>query len=501
MSAARYLRLCAAVCAVVCWFCTPAQAADPGDERMSVEFRDVRLEDAVASLAQRGGLRCIVPAQFRGLWVTMNLSDVTAVEALRAVATAAGLELAPLDRERTSWVLRELPGGQAPPSVGGGGRGGAAGSVPVLHPGDKVVLPPWHIETIGVAHDRKADGGFFAPYLLVRLVGGGSQDAYGGGRGGFGGKYLAGESAAGGGYGGGVPGEGMKATLAVPYGGTGFVGGGYSSGFWDGWRGDWGQTYVTATVDGKPWLSGPVLSRQDWSNARATLKLGFQIPPAERFDLHLTMIQETVGPEARCRVAGMGTRDQPGVSFTLPMDMGTRGGEVATLRVVKVEDRKMPTLDEIAELKAALAARYTNTVLHNVVSSGGGIARPGGLGAVGTEAEGSPAVSVVLEGNHAAARAGLGLEDALLGEGAGAGLTATRAAWRVVAGGLQKDQKGPPLTMLLWFPMPKVPGSWVLQLDLRSPGDQPRQWTWEFKDLPIPQRAVAGQGTPAQGRW
>lgn len=238
----------------------------------------------------------------------------------------------------------------------------------------------------------------------------------------------------------------------------GLGGGDYFSGFWGGWRSDWEQTHVSATVDSKPWTSGPVFCRQDWSNAQAALTLGFQIPPVERFDLHLTMAQDAVGPDSRCRVAGTGTRTQPEISFTPPMDMGT-GGEAPSVRVVKAEDCRMPTLAEIAELKTGLAAKYSSTVLQNVVSSGGGGARPGAPEAPGTEAEGSPPVSVILEGNEAAPRAGLGLEGALLSEGTGPGLKVTKAVWRVVASGLQENQQGPPLTMLLYFPVPKVPDS------------------------------------------
>lgn len=134
----------------------------------SIALRNVTLMQAVTELTRLQDVRCVVPAQLQNRRVTVDLSDVTAMEALRAIVAAAQCELVPLGREGKVWTLRERPGALR------GVPAGAAAKPPVLHPADRIPLPLWQVETVALAHDCKGDGGFSPPYLLVKLVAGAS---------------------------------------------------------------------------------------------------------------------------------------------------------------------------------------------------------------------------------------------------------------------------------------------------------------------------------------
>jgi len=234
--------------------------------RFSVQWKDITVVDALAAMQRQFGIQYVLPGELGPRRVTLALTDVTPIEALQKICSAAGLVAI---NENGVWHIQEAAqrqtGGRAyRPGAAAGATAGPAPYRPAP-PGVNVgsaygATQPGVTGTqplaLGTGATTSAEGttrtyspedmvfrtiplGFVDPYLVSSMFGGGIVGGGGGGygqggygQGGYGGYGQGGYSRGGygqggysrGGYGqGGYSGRGSYGG----YGGGGYGGGGY----------------------------------------------------------------------------------------------------------------------------------------------------------------------------------------------------------------------------------------------------------------------------------
>jgi len=228
--------------------------AQQDEARFSVQWKDTPFADVLAALQRQFGIQYVVSGELGSRPVTLALTDVTPVQALQKILSAADLTAV---NEDGVWHIREgaqaATGGRtyrpttvggamvqpapyrpAPPGVNVGGAGGSA----MPRPGGTMAGGPMGLQpgaagfgtsgltTLGTQQTYSLEDMVFRiiplrfvdPYIVTQMFGGGTVGGQSGGGGGYGGGGYGGSR---GGYGGG----GYGGYSGGGYGGSGGYGG------------------------------------------------------------------------------------------------------------------------------------------------------------------------------------------------------------------------------------------------------------------------------------
>ncbi len=231
--------------------------------RFSVQWKDITVADALAALQRQFGIQYVLSGEIGSRRITLALSDVTPVEALRQILSAAELTAV---NDGGVWHVREVaqvqaggrayrPGATAgavarpapyrptPQGVAVGGAYGATqtggvGTQPLAGGRTSMTMAGQNtIEEISLEDMvfRTVPLRFVDPYLVTSIFGGsvvgGSSGGQGGGYGGSRGGYGSSRGGYGqGGYGQGGYSSGGYGSSRGGYGSGGYGSGGYGSG-------------------------------------------------------------------------------------------------------------------------------------------------------------------------------------------------------------------------------------------------------------------------------
>ncbi len=231
------------------------------EDRFSVQWKDITVADALGALQRQFGIQYVLPAELGSRRITLALTDVTPVEALRQILSAANLAAI---NEGDVWRIREVAQAQV------GGRAYRPGATTGVAARPAPYRPTPQAVTVGAAYGATSPTGltptpqaltpgvgtvpgavgttqeyseedmvfrivplqFVDPYIIAEMFRGsvvGGQSGYGGGGyGGYGGGGYGGYGGGGyGGYGGRQSGYGGYGGRQSGYGGYGGQQSGY----------------------------------------------------------------------------------------------------------------------------------------------------------------------------------------------------------------------------------------------------------------------------------